>query len=726
MLDGWTFTLLGYKARLLHPEYGLLLAAVVFGGIALFLAAVGHAARVRRIIPTRLMPRVLPGYSPARRYLRLGSGLFSGVLISLALMQPQCGSGSELARKVGIDVVVALDVSRSMLARDVKPSRLDRARLELTDLIDHLDGDRFGLVIFAGTAFVQCPMTTDYAAAKLFLRAVDASQMPTQGTNLSAALGAAAQLLSSREGARGKVVILLTDGEDHSGRALEAAKTLAETGARIFTVGIGSPGGEPIPIVSKHGDIIGYKKDDAGNTILSRLDEEGLKALAEAGKGVYVAAGTAGAGIDQVIERMEEMEKTEFEARLTTRYEDQSAVFLVPAFLFLVLSMIIRPGSRPRPPVAARGGQAAKPAARGAKAAALLPFLLLASAPLLGGWRLLESEDPAVEAGNQAYARGDYDDAVKAYDDALGRLSRPEEGEARARVQFNKGTALAAKGEMDSARKELQAALAGADDGLKATDFYNLGTGLLTTGDPKGAADAFIRSLQIDPANAAARHNLELALRALKKEEQPPEKQDESSDQKEQQESEQSQDESDQQQEKEQAEQKEEQEGEGQEQQDEQDSQGEQQDESEGQSKEQEQDAEQEGQDDQSREQQEGEQGDQQQQEQQGEGEQQEKGQPEQGGGQEESARQQQQEEQQGESPRPDPEEQEGEPMEVKEAQAGEEGGDQKAPAKGAIASEEAERILDALSRGEKPLQMQLFRVGEYEEEEPLPGGKDW
>lgn len=510
MKSGYEFMILGYKARLLHPEVSLLVLVVLVGVVLRLVLAFRDAARLRRQIPARLFDRLVPGFAPVRRGLRLGASGLGALMLSLALVQPQCGTGTELARKMGIDVVVALDVSRSMLARDVTPSRLARARLELADLIDHLKGDRFGLVVFAGTAFVQCPMTTDYAAAKLFLRAVRSDQMPTQGTNIAAALKMAGDLLRSREGARSKIVVLITDGEDHSGHALEAAKALAEDDVRIFTVGIGSPAGEPIPVFSKQGDVIGYKKDRAGNTVLSKLDEKTLQAIAKVGDGAYIAAGTGGAGIEEVIERMDEMEKSEFEARLTTRWEDRSAFFLFPAFFFLVLAALMPPGRRPRRGERARSRARVSGAAMGRSAA----VLLLVASPWLTGFSLLETKEPSVERGNEAFHKGDYDVAVQAYDDALGRLKEPAD---RARVYYDKGTALAAKGDVRAARQALLAALEHADEGLQATDLYNLGTALLKAGDPKKASEALIRSLKIDPENAAARHNLELALRALQK-----------------------------------------------------------------------------------------------------------------------------------------------------------------------------------------------------------------
>ncbi|RMG18697.1 MAG: VWA domain-containing protein, partial [Deltaproteobacteria bacterium] len=514
MTNAWQFSLLGYKARLLHPEYLLLAGGAAVLCAFLFALHWRRVRELRRRIPARLLGRLVPAFSPVRRATRLSSTLTACVLFCLALTQPQCGAGTELAKKMGIDVVVALDVSKSMLARDVRPSRLERAKLELNELIDSLSGDRFGLVVFAGASFVQCPLTTDYAAAKLFLRAVDPSAMPRQGTDIAGALRTARRMLLSREGARSRVVVLLTDGEDHEGGALDAARELAKDGIRVFAVGIGSPNGEPIPILDENGEVVGYEKDRQGNTVISRLDEATLKEIARITGGKYVAAGTAGAGVEEVVKALGELEKAEFEARLTTRWEDRSVLLLFPAFLLLLLGTVIAPGraQRQHSTAPAAGRQAAKagPGARGKTRT--LAALLVLFVPLLGGAKLFETEHPLVAQGNAAWEKGDLDAAIAAYRKAAEAERDPKQ---RAKIFYNLGTALAAKGDVAGAREALQAALATEDGTLKARDLYNLGTALLAAGDPRSALDPLKRSLRLDPGNEDAKYNLELALRLL-------------------------------------------------------------------------------------------------------------------------------------------------------------------------------------------------------------------
>lgn len=346
MNQGWHFTVLGYQAGMVHPT-GL---AVIVVGLALgalgILVAVRRERRLQRLLAPRMMAKLAPGTSVARPVVNAsltGAGL---VLFALALAQPQCGSHSELTKRRGIDVVVALDVSKSMLARDVQPSRLERAKLELMTLLDSLKGDRVGIVAFAGDAFIQCPLTSDYAAAKMFLKAVDPEQMNDPGTNIGAALDRAKDVFDGAErGAKEKVVVLISDGEDLSGEIQEGLDALKESGVRVFTVGIGSETGEPIPILDKKGEIAGYRKDSAGNTVLTRLDRAGLTQIAEATGGQFFYQPRAVA-MSGVVEQIEKLQKTELESRLSVRYVERFQYLLGPGLLLVLVGMAIRPSRR--------------------------------------------------------------------------------------------------------------------------------------------------------------------------------------------------------------------------------------------------------------------------------------------------------------------------------------------------------------------------------------------
>lgn len=345
----WRFTLLGYQAGFAVPIFlgGLAIAALV-GGIA-FALALRRRARVKQLLPERLAEKVAPGTSvrrPAARAILTGGAL---AFFSIALAQPECGSHSELTKRRGIDLVVALDVSKSMLARDVSPNRLERAKLELMTLLDELKGDRVAIVVFAGDAFIQCPLTSDYSAAKLFLRAVDPAQMPEGGTNIGAALETSKRVLSEGDrGAKERVVVLISDGEDLSGEIDAAVDTLKQENIKVFAVGIGSDSGEPIPIVDKHGEVIGYQKDSNGETVLSRLDRAGLTAVAQATGGEFFYQ-PRGVAMSEVVKQIDKLQKSDLESRIAVQYDERFQQYLAPGLLMFIAALALRPSRRRAP-----------------------------------------------------------------------------------------------------------------------------------------------------------------------------------------------------------------------------------------------------------------------------------------------------------------------------------------------------------------------------------------
>lgn len=338
-------TLLGFRLRIVNPTW---LWLAPFGLLAGGIAAVCVARRWRRArsaVPAPRREQVLPSGGASQGIFRsslFGLGLF---LLSVAAAGPQCGERTEIVKRSGIDLVVALDASTSMLARDVKPSRLERAKVEVTALLDRLRGDRVGLVVFAGEAFVQCPLTTDYSATKLFLRAVDPGSMPQQGTGIAAALREARRVLDGgARGGAGKAVLLITDGEDNQGDALDAAKELGDAGIRVYAVAVGSTEGEPIPLVDAKGNVTGYKKDRDGRTVLTRTDLAGLRELTDRAGGKVLTAAGADLGIAAVVDELEKMQKGELESRLAVQYDDRYPYVAWPAFAVLCAAAALGEG----------------------------------------------------------------------------------------------------------------------------------------------------------------------------------------------------------------------------------------------------------------------------------------------------------------------------------------------------------------------------------------------
>jgi len=274
-------------------------------------------------------------------------------LVIFSLAGPQYGSHTRMLRKRGVDVVVALDFSKSMLARDIRPDRITRAKAELMRFVEDLDGDRVGVIAFAGET-MEFPMTVDYSAVGLFLNDLDPYDMPVGGTAIGRALISAKRLLERADNRRGvdedditpraRVVILMTDGEDHEGDPVEAAEELADAGIRVYVVGLGSRTGEPIPTYGPDGTWTGWLRDDDGEAVTTSLTAENeavLTEVAEATGGTYFRASQGGVGIDQIRREMRRMRQEEREARRVTVDEDRYALVLLPAFLLLLLEGLL-------------------------------------------------------------------------------------------------------------------------------------------------------------------------------------------------------------------------------------------------------------------------------------------------------------------------------------------------------------------------------------------------
>ena len=347
-MNAWRFTILGYPAGLAQPMFlALLPLVIIIGGVALYRALARRSA-LQRVIPSRLVGTIAPGVSRLLPALQAGLYTLGLLLFGFALTQPQCGSHAELTKRRGIDVVVAIDASKSMLARDVQPSRLERARLELNTLLDELKGDRVAIVAFAGDAFIQCPLTSDYAAAKMFLRAVDPDTMPQGGTNIGAALMLSRQVLDSADrGAKDRVVVLISDGEDLNGEISEGVDALKDVGARVLAVGIGSDQGEPIPVINKAGDVVGYKKDSEGKTVLTHLDRAGLTRIAKDTGGEFFSQ-PRGVAMGEVVKVIDKLQKSELESRLTVKYAEMFQPWAAGGLFLLLLAMFVLPSLRVR------------------------------------------------------------------------------------------------------------------------------------------------------------------------------------------------------------------------------------------------------------------------------------------------------------------------------------------------------------------------------------------
>jgi len=512
-----------------------LAALVLVPALAVFLAWAGRrrARALARFVATSLLPAVAPDIDPRRRTLRAVVVAAAVLCLVVALAGPMWGFRWQEVHREGIDLVVAIDTSRSMLSNDVKPSRLARAKLAVQDLLAQLHGDRVALVAFAGSAFVQCPLTLDYGAVAQSLDAFDVGLIPRGGTALATAIETSLAAFEGREG-KHQAVVLITDGEDHEGKVDEASRQAGERGVKIYTVGIGTGEGELIP-----GESGGFVKDRSGQVVKSRLDEDTLRKIATDTGGVYLHATGAAFDLGELYrDHLSALDKRELASTLERRFEQRFQIPLALAFALLVLEPLI--GNRRRPQrhgawrwrrAARRAGRApaggdgpSAPAAhRDGRRKVLASALVVAALGL--GW--LDPHQRAREA-NRLYDAGKYDDAVAAYNQAL--IDHPDSP----LLHFNLGDAAYKGGKYEAAATAFeQVPAADQDPGRSARVAYNLGNAKYRLGAAAEDADAkraltlygealaaYRRALGAAPDDEDPKFNYELVaqkLAALKK-----------------------------------------------------------------------------------------------------------------------------------------------------------------------------------------------------------------
>jgi len=326
-----------------------LLPVLLAGPVALLLFILNTAWRdraLRRFAQSGTLSRMMPGVSAARnlgRYLLMRTGVG---MAGIALLTPQLGSRPETVKSKGIDLVLCVDVSNSMECEDLRPSRMMATRRAMLQMIDRLKGDRLGLVVFAGEAYMQLPLTTDRSAAKLFIRTIGTQSVSTQGTAIGAAIDLARQAFQA-ESAAGKAIIVISDGENHEDDAVGAAQQAAAEGIVVHTIGIGTANGAPIPI-RKNGQAQGFRKDTQGRTVVTRLNEPLLRRIASAGNGSYVLASNSNMGIVELVEQLKQMEQAELGSVRYTAYDDQYQWPLGTALACFALYLLLGERRNPR------------------------------------------------------------------------------------------------------------------------------------------------------------------------------------------------------------------------------------------------------------------------------------------------------------------------------------------------------------------------------------------
>lgn len=486
-------------------------------------AARRRARDTARLGNPALIARLGAGVDPARDRWADRLRLAALACLVVAAARPQWGSRSETVAQRGLQVMVALDVSDSMLAEDIKPNRLARAKLEIAGLMDRLGGDEIGLVLFAGAAFVQSPLTSDYAVARTFLDAARAGVISLPGTAVADAIRAAMTGFDTARSGQ-KVIIIISDGEDRESDAEAAAAEADAAGIIVFTIGMGSPEGAPIPVYGPTGELAGVKRDGAGQVVLTRLDDDVLTAVAERTGGTYIRAGAG--GFERLAEALDGLQRGTFASRRETLHVERFQIFTALALVLLFGGELLTgrrrtpqgapgtpPGHAPEAPPAPAGSGTGEPSDRPGtppRPGASLARVVLAMAAL-AATSVACGSSPADHnaAGNRAYATQDWVAAADAY--ATAAAAAPE----RPEPAYNLANAAFRQADVAAARRQLHAALALDDGRLAQAIWYNLGHVAYNEGDYHRAAEDFKAALRLDPSDADAKHNLELALRQL-------------------------------------------------------------------------------------------------------------------------------------------------------------------------------------------------------------------
>jgi Ca-activated chloride channel family protein len=507
------------------------------------------SARVRQglltqFIQARLLPSLTVGISATRQKIRLGCLVLAVVCLILALARPQWGFDWEEIKQRGLDIVVAIDTSKSMLAEDIAPNRLARAKLAALELMQRAKADRLGLVAFAGSAFLQCPLTIDDTAFRQSVEALDVNTIPQGGTAIAEAIETA--LTAYKEGDNYKVLVLLTDGEDHDSGAVAAAEKAAKDGLRIYTVGIGTAEGELLRVKDAQGNS-DYVRDEQGNVVKSHLDERLLQQIASATEGGFYLPLRGAKAIDTLYDQgLATLPKSQHQAKLVRQYHERFYWPLVAAIVLLLVEMLFPERRRERPPKSAAGAEAKTPGGPSAlpgpppasQPRPPAPSLQLVASLLMLGClgSLLFCPRPALASPSSAlreYKSGNYEQALKEYE----RLLKKDKDDPR--LHFNAGAAAYKNHQFDEAARQFNATLSAPDLKLQGLGYYNEGNALFHLGegnqDPKQRKEAWEKALQdyqstmkLSPQDTDAKHNYEFVKKMLEelKQQQQQSKQD--------------------------------------------------------------------------------------------------------------------------------------------------------------------------------------------------------
>ena len=488
--------------RFEEPTYLYLLAVIPILALMRWMLDRKQHKRLKKFGDPELLRQLMPDVSrwrPTVKFWILEGAL---ALVVVMLARPQMGTRISHEKRTGIETIIAMDISNSMLAEDVTPSRLDRTKMMVENLVDNFTDDKIGLIVFAGDAFVQLPITSDYVSATMFLSDIHPSLIATQGTDIATAINMAANSFTQQQGV-GKAIIVVTDGEDHEGGALEAAQDAKKKGMRVYVLGVGSPNGAPIPF--GNGD---YMKDNTGNTVMTKLNEEMCRQIAEAGGGAYIHVENNSNAQQQLDNELSKLAKKEMQSTIYSEYDEQFQAFGVIAIILLIIEICILDRKNP---IAKRIN------VFGRRQRAATMFLLLATATA----SMAQADRQYIRNGNKLFRSGQFDQAEVAYRKAI------EKNPRNPQAHYNLGNSLMAQRKDSAAIQSLQKSTELETSKIrKAMAYHNMGVVCQQHKMYGEAIEAYRNALRMNPKDDATRYNLELCKRQQKNQQNQQKQQD--------------------------------------------------------------------------------------------------------------------------------------------------------------------------------------------------------
>lgn len=475
--------------------YLYLLAVIPMLALLRFMMTRSRKKRLRKFGDPQLVKQLMPDVSrwrPAVKFWLLQAAL---ALIIVMLARPQLGTKISHEKRQGIETIIAMDISNSMLAQDVTPSRLDRCKMMVENLVDNFTDDKIGLIVFAGDAFIQLPITSDYVSAKMFLADIQPSLIATQGTDIALAISKAVNSFTQEEGI-GKAIIVITDGEDHEGGAVEAAQEARKKGMRVYVLGVGSKGGAPIP--DGNG---GYMKDRAGNTVMTRLNQDMCRDIAKAGGGAYIHVDNNSDAQRQLDNELAKLSKKETETTVYSDFDEQFQAVGILVLLLLIAELCLLECKNPL----LKNVRFFKGKRR--YASAILVLMLVSTIPTQA-----QSDRSNIREGNRLFRSGKHADSEVSYRKAM------EKNPRNPQAAYNLGNALFAQKKDSAAVVAYQSGVQLETSAIrKAMGYHNMGVVCQSHKMFSEAIEAYKNALRLNPKDDEARYNLELCKKQQKK-----------------------------------------------------------------------------------------------------------------------------------------------------------------------------------------------------------------